>query len=191
MIGASLAGQALFAYAPEAEPGTPRGVEAAAGPAACAGCARQHQRTRPASSSRWDSKSWRGILKFIDADLPRALRVARRPAHSRRPGGLPPPKASHAIKGYIDYLEGDLAPKAKASFRLGREKFEKKLRFEEGITFTADRLLAIALRELHEVQEDSAPSPAGCAAGTSRPAWRAATERHPAAGEVVKAAQDR
>ena len=39
-------------------------------------------------------------------------------------------------------------PKARASFRLGREKFEQKLRLEEGVGLSVDRLLAIAEREL-------------------------------------------
>ena len=51
------------------------------------------------------------------------------------------------------HLETEVAPKARASFRLGRDKFEQKLRLEEGITIPVDRLLAIATRELHETQE--------------------------------------
>jgi hypothetical protein len=46
-------------------------------------------------------------------------------------------EASTAIKAYIDYLESDLARAPRPSFRLGRDKFEKKLRLDEGISFTA------------------------------------------------------
>jgi len=43
-----------------------------------------------------------------------------------------------------------IAPRARASFRLGREKFEQKLKFEEGLAIPVDRLLAIATRELQD-----------------------------------------
>ena len=62
-------------------------------------------------------------------------------------------EATNAIRSYLEFLENDQAPKARSSFRLGRDKFEQKLRLEDGIPMTADRLLAIAEREL-EVADD-------------------------------------
>jgi uncharacterized protein (DUF885 family) len=188
LIGASLAGQALFAYAPEAERArrvvsklrqVPRLVQAA----------RDNIKDTAGIFVKMGLESWRGILKFIDADLPRAF-AALDDLHILGDLADTSSEASQAIKGYSDYLESDLAPRAKASFRLGREKFEKKLRLEEGITFTADRLLAIALRELHEVQEEFRTLASRLRGGDVQAGWRAATEHHPAAGEVVKAAQD-
>jgi uncharacterized protein (DUF885 family) len=187
LIGTSLAGQALFAYAPEAERArrivsklrqVPRLVQAA----------RENIRDAPGIFVKMGLESWRGILKFIDADLPRAF-ASLDDLHILGELADTSAEASNAIKGYIDYLETDLAPRAKASFRLGRERFEKKLRLEEGITFTADRLLAIALRELHEVQEEFRSVASRLPGGDVQAAWRAATERHPAPGEVVKAAE--
>ena len=64
------------------------------------------------------------------------------------------PRRRTAIGGYVEYLETDLAPKARASFRLGRERFEQKLKLEEGVGLSADRLLAIAMRELAATQEE-------------------------------------
>ena len=46
-----------------------------------------------------------------------------------------------------------MGPKARATFRLGRDKFEQKLRLEEGISIPIERLLAIAERELAATQE--------------------------------------
>jgi len=187
LIGTSLAGQALFAYAPEAERArrivsklrqVPRLVQAA----------RENIRDTPGIFVKMGLESWRGILKFIDADLPRAF-ASLDDLHILGDLADTSAEASSAIKGYIEYLETDLAPRAKASFRLGRERFEKKLRLEEGITFTADRLLAIALRELHEVQEEFRTVAGRLPGGDVQTAWRAATQRHPAPGEVVKAAQ--
>ena len=57
-------------------------------------------------------------------------------------------EASHAIGSYVEYLETEMAPRARASFRLGRERFEQKVRLEEGLSMSADRLLAIAMRGL-------------------------------------------
>src|SRR5258705_3916931 len=188
LIGTSLAGQALFAYAPDVDRArrivsklrqVPRLVQAA----------RDNIKETPGIYVKMGLESWRGILKFIDADLPRAF-ASLDDLHILGDLADPSSEGSTAIKGYSDYLESDLAPKAKASFRLGREKFEKKLRLEEGITFTADRLLAIALRELHEVQEEFRTLASRLRGGDVQAGWRAATEHHPAAGEVVKAAQD-
>jgi len=187
LIGTSLAGQALFAYAPEAERArriasklrqVPRLVQAA----------RDNIKETPGIFVKMGLESWRGILKFIDADLPRAFATLD-DLHILGDLADTSAEASNAIKGYIDYLENDLAPRAKASFRLGRERFEKKLRLEEGITFTADRLLAIALRELHTVQEEFRSVAGRLPGGDVQAAWRAATEQHPGPGEVVKAAQ--
>ena len=187
LIGTSLAGQALFAYAPEAERArriasklrqVPRLVQAA----------RDNIKDTAGIFVKMGLESWRGILKFIDADLPRAFATLD-DLHILGDLADTSAEASNAIKGYIDYLENDLAPRAKASFRLGRERFEKKLRLEEGITFTADRLLAIALRELHTVQEEFRSVAGRLPGGDVQAAWRAATEQHPGPGEVVKAAQ--
>ena len=188
LIGTSLAGQALFAYAPEADRArrivsklrqVPRLVQAA----------RDNIKECPGIFVKMGLESWRGILKFIDADLPRAF-ASLDDLHILGDLADTSAEASASVKAYIDYLENDLAPRAKASFRLGREKFEKKLRLEEGLSFSADRLLAIALRELHEVQEEFRALAAKQYGGDTEAAWRAASVKHPAPGEVVKAAQE-
>ncbi|PCH78968.1 MAG: hypothetical protein COB96_04795 [Planctomycetota bacterium] len=63
-------------------------------------------------------------------------------------------EAVTAIRSYTEYLRHEVAPKARGSFRLGRENFDRKLELEEGVTLGADRLLAIAQRELRETQEE-------------------------------------
>jgi uncharacterized protein (DUF885 family) len=188
LIGTSLAGQALFAYAPEADRArrivsklrqVPRLVLAA----------RDNIKDTPGIFVKTGLESWRGILKFIDADLPRAF-SSLDDLHILGDLADTSAEASTAVKSYIEYLENDLAPRAKASFRLGRDKFEKKLRLEEGITFTADRLLTVALRELHDVQEEFRSLASKLHGNDIQAAWRAATAHHPAPGDVVKAAQE-
>ena len=187
IIGTSLAGQALFAYAPEADRArrivsklrqVPRLVQSA----------RDNIKECPGIFVKTGLESWRGILKFIDTDLPRAF-SSLDDLHILGDLADTSTEASTAVSAYIDYLETDLAPRAKASFRLGRENFEKKLKLEEGITLTADRLLAIALRELHEVQEEFRILAGRLNGGDPGTAWRTAKEQHPAPGEAVKAAQ--
>jgi hypothetical protein len=95
----------------------------------------------------------RGALKFVDDDLPKAF-ASVDDLHLLGDLADAQTEASQAIGAYIQYLETDLAPRARSSFRLGREKFEQKLKLDEGITLSLDRLLAIATRELHATQEE-------------------------------------
>ena len=82
----------------------------------------------------------RGTLRFIETDLPRAfadvddLGLLGDLADAQT-------EAIDALKSYMGYLETDLAPKARASFRLGADRFAAKLGFEEGIDIPLDRLL--------------------------------------------------
>ena len=186
-IGTSLASQALFAYAPEAERArrvvsklrqVPRLVQAA----------RDNIKECPGIFVKIGLETWRGTLKFIETDLPRAF-SGLDDLHILGDLADTATEAAGAITSYIDYLETDLAPRAKASFRLGRENFEQKLRHEEGITLSADRLLAIALRELRDVQEEFRSVAGRLNGGDPMAAWRKAKEQHPEAGKLVAAAQ--
>ena len=107
--------------------------------------------------------------------------MAISPTRRRRP--------ATAIKSYLDYLETDLAPRAKASFRLGRERFERKLKLEDGVELGSDRLLAIALRELAAVQEEFRKVAGRLNGGDPVEAWRSAKEQHPAPGELISVAE--
>jgi len=187
IIGTSLAGQALFAYASEADRArrivsklrqVPRLVQSA----------RDNIKECPGIFVKTGLESWRGILKFIDHDLPRALSTLD-DLHILGDLADTSSEASNAVRAYISHLETDLAPRAKASFRLGRDKFEKKLKLDEGITLSAERLLGIALRELHETQEEFRKVAGRLDSGDPAAAWRAAKQDHPAPGDAVPAAQ--
>ncbi len=186
-LGTGLAGQALFAYAPEAERArrivsklrqAPRLVQAA----------RDNIRDCPGIFVKIGLETWRGVLKFIEADLPRAF-SSLDDLHILGDLADASTEAAEAIGSYVEYLETDLAPRAKGSFRVGRESFERKLKLDEGITMSADRLLAIALRELHEVQEEFRSVAGRVNGGDPIAAWRAAKEQHPEPGQLVVVAQ--
>ena len=187
VLGVSLAGQALFAYAPEAERArrivsklrqVPRLVQAA----------RDSIKDAPGIFVKVGLETWRGALTFIESDLPRAF-SALDDLHILGDLADTSSEAAAAITSYIDYLESDLAPRSKASFRLGRERFEQKLKLEEGITLGSDRLLTIALRELHEVQEEFRAVAGRLNGGDPIEAWRRAKGEHPAPGRLAAVAQ--
>ena len=187
VLGTSLAAQALFTYAPEADRArrvvsklrqVPRLVQAA----------RDNLKDAPGIFVKVGLETWRGALKFIESDLPRAF-SALDDLHILGDLADTSTEAASAISSYIEYLETDLAPRAKASFRLGRERFERKLALEEGITLSAERLLAIALRELHETQEEFRTVAGRLNGGDPIVAWRRAKEEHPAPGALVSVAQ--
>ena len=91
-------------------------------------------------------------------------------------------EAAHAIGSYIQYLDEELSPKARASFRLGREDFERKLKLEEGIPIDADRLLAISLREFSATQDEFRAVAGKLNGADPIAAWRKVKDDHPEPG---------
>ncbi len=97
-------------------------------------------------------ETMRGVLTFIEQDLPRAfsnvddLHLLGELADAQT-------EALQAVGAYVESLEKEIAPRARASFRLGRDKFEQKVKLDEGLSVPTDRLLAIATRELKATQE--------------------------------------
>ncbi len=187
ILASTLVGQTLFAYAPATERARrvlsklrqlPRFLKSA----------RENVKDPPGIYIKVGLETLRGVLKFVESDLPRAFSDVD-DLHLLSDLADASIEAIDALKGYIGYLEQELAPRARASFRLGRQKLEEKLKFEEGIGLSADRLLAIAQRELAATQEEFRRI-AGRLNGTDPiEAWRAAKDRHPQVGRLVGEAQ--
>jgi uncharacterized protein (DUF885 family) len=59
-----------------------------------------------------------------------------------------------ALKGFQRFLESDLLPRANGEWRLGREKFTRKLEMVLDAGITADQVLADAEEEFARVQRD-------------------------------------
>jgi uncharacterized protein (DUF885 family) len=184
LIASSLASQALFTHAPAPERArrvlsklrqTPRLIQAA----------RDNVKEPPGIFVKVGIETMRGAQTFIDHELPRAFADVD-DLHLLGDLADAQTEASHALAAYVEYLETELAPKARASFRLGRDKFEQKLRLEEGISLPIERLLAIAEREL-KATHDAFRSLAGRMNGTDPiEAWARKKADHPAPGELVK-----
>jgi uncharacterized protein (DUF885 family) len=188
VIATSLASQALFAYAPEAERArrivsklrqVPRLVQAA----------RDNVKEAPGIFVKVALETWRGTLSFIERDLPRAF-ANLDDLHILGDLADTSTEAATSIGSYIQYLEDDLAPRAKSSFRLGQDRFERKLKLDDGINLNADRLLTLALRELTAVQEEFRTVAGKLNGGDPEAAWRAAKAQHPEPGKLAAAAQE-
>jgi len=188
LLSTSLAGQILFDYAPLPERArrvlsklrqVPRLMQAA----------RDNIKDPPGIFIKVGLESLRGALRFIEDDLPRAL-GALDDLHVLGDLADASTEASHAIGAYVAHLENDVAPRARGPFRLGRERLQQKLQLEEGISLDADRLLAIAERELHATQEEFRRVASRVDPKDPFGAWARAKSEHPAAGQVVATAQE-
>jgi len=187
ILATSLAGQALFDYAPLAE--RARRVHSKLRQVArFIQSARDNIKDPPGLFVKVGLESMRGTQRFIDEDLPRAFGDLG-DLHLLGDLADASMEASAAIGSYIEYLEKDLAPRSKGSFRLGRQKFEQKMRLDEGITLDADRLLAIAMRELGRTQEEFRRVASRLNGGDPMAAWTKAKQDHPPAGQLVPTAQ--
>jgi uncharacterized protein (DUF885 family) len=188
IVATSLAGQALFDYAPIAERArrivsklrqVPRLMQAA----------RDNIKDPAGIFLKVGLESLRGTLRFINDDLPRAFGAVD-DLHILGDLADASTEAATAMSASVEYFERDLAPRSKGSFRLGREKFEQKFALDEGLTHTADRLLTIALRELGHAQEEFRRVAPRLNGGDPLAAWRRAKAEHPPAGQLVAVARE-
>ena len=188
ILASSLAGQALFAYAPAAERArrvlsklrqAPRFIQAA----------RDNLKDPPGIFIKVGIETVRGALTFIERDLPRAF-ADLDDLHLLGDLADAQTEAAQAVGSYLAYLENEVAPKARASFRLGRDKFEQKLRLDEGITIPVDKLLAIATRELAETQDAFKKLAGRINGGDPLETWARTKADHPGPGELVKVGRE-
>ncbi|PYK01063.1 MAG: DUF885 domain-containing protein [Verrucomicrobia bacterium] len=57
------------------------------------------------------------------------------------------------LRSYVTWLKGEKLPKAHTHYALGREKFQKMLRYGELIDLAPERILEIGMRELRREQQ--------------------------------------
>jgi uncharacterized protein (DUF885 family) len=187
LLSSSLAAQVLFTYASEEERArrvhaklrqVPRLLQAA----------RENVREPAGLFVKVAIETLRGVRTFVTDDLPRAfmalddIRLLSDLADASM-------EAGQAIDAYVNYLETEVAPRTKGSFRLGQARFEQKLRLDEGLNLAGDRLLGIAMRELQETQEEFRKAAARLNGGDPVEAWRRAKQDHPKPGELIDAAR--
>ena len=183
IIATSLACQALFTHAPASERArrvlsklrqTPRLIQAA----------RDNVKDPPGIFVKVGIETMRGVLTFIEQDLPRAFSNVD-DLHLLGDLADAQTEALQAVGAYVESLEKEIAPRARASFRLGREKFEQKVKLDEGLSVPVDRLLAIATRELKATQEAFKRVAGRMNGGDPLETWARTKAGHPAPGELV------
>lgn len=187
-LATSLASQVLFQYAPISERAR-RIVSKLRQVPALITAARANVKEPPGLFVKTALETLRGLLTFLDVDLPRAcgaiddLSLLGDLADAST-------EASKAIADYVEYLDKEVAPKARASFRLGESLFAQKLHTDEGIDVPLPQLLDIGMRELRSTQEAfrTAAGKIGGKNGDPDEAWRKLKESHPAAGQLVNEA---
>ena len=128
-------------------------------------------------------------MAFIDTDLPRAFSNVD-DIHLLGDLDDACKEATQTIGAYVDELANDILPKAKGTFRLGRDRFEQKLRLEEGITLPVEKLLAIATRELAATQEEFRTLAGRLNGSDPIEAWRKAKQKHPQPGTLISTARE-
>jgi uncharacterized protein (DUF885 family) len=184
LLASSLAGQTLFSHASAPERArrvlsklrqTHRLIQAA----------RDNIKEPPGIFVKVGIETMRGALTFIEDELPRAFADVD-DLHLLGDLADAQTEAAHAVGEYIQYLETEVAPKARASFRLGRDKFEQKIRLEEGLALPVDRLQAIAMRELRSTQEAFKALAGRMNGGDPLETWAKTKGQHPRPGELVE-----
>lgn len=183
IVATSLAGQVFFDYAPAAERARrlnsklrqiPRFFQSA----------RDNIKDPPGIFVKIALETLRGTIRFIEEDLPVAL-SAIDDLHLLGDLADACQEASTAMRGYADYLENDLGPRSRGSFRLGKDVFEQRLHFGEGLAIDSGKLLDIAMRELRSTQEEFRRAASRGDAGDPIGTWRRIKGEHPEAGELV------
>jgi uncharacterized protein (DUF885 family) len=61
-----------------------------------------------------------------------------------------------ALKSYANWMKTDLLPRSNGDYKLGTDTFEKKLSYDEMVDLPLDRLLDIAMDDLHKNQAEAA-----------------------------------
>jgi uncharacterized protein (DUF885 family) len=186
ILAASLATQVLFDYAP-AEERARRVLSKLRQAPKLMQAARDNVKEPPGIFVKSSLDAMKGMLRFVEVDLPKAfmdvddLGLLGDLADAQT-------EAIDAITSYITHLDTELAPKARASFRLGAEKFARKIRLDDGVDVTVEKLLDIGLREMNRLQEEFRKAAGRVEPGDAVDVWKRVKERQFAPGGVVETA---
>lgn len=150
--------------------------------------ARANIRKPPAVFLKVAIDAFKGTLGFIQSDLPKAFASVKDPKLQSE-FKKSTKTAAEAVAKYVKHLQG-IRPGPAAPFAIGKENYEAKLKYEEGIDVPVDTLLKIAERELSKTQEQFRQT-AGLIDRKRDPlaVWAAVQRDHPKAGALVEEAQ--
>ncbi|WP_223759002.1 DUF885 domain-containing protein [Myxococcus sp. RHSTA-1-4] len=135
----------------------------------------------------------RGTVAYLRTDLPQALEAqgfSRVDAAERDAFTQAREEAALKVEGFVTWLEEELLPRADGDFRLGRERFEKKLALEEHVTLSADQLRDINERAIREYKAWVAREAAKVdPKATPEQVMAALVKDHPKAEELIPTAR--
>jgi len=118
--------------------------------------ARKNLRDVPAEWTELAIKSTRGHLRFLEQEVPAALRtqgLERLPPELRARWAMARQDALRDLQGFAVWLEQVLLPRSDGDFRLGREVYERKLLYEEHVSLSIDDLVEMNERAIREYGE--------------------------------------
>src|SRR6185295_14655854 len=133
-------------------------------------------------------ESFKGTLGFVQADLPAAF-ASVKDAKLQSEFKKSTKTAADAIAKYIKHLE-NIKPDPAASFAIGKENYQAKLKYDEGLDIPVATLLKIANRELAKTQDEFKKT--ALQIDPKRDAlsvWADVQRDHPKAGALVEEAQ--
>ncbi len=93
----------------------------------------------------------KGSASFLGTDLPIALKDIKNDSLMKAFNEANK-KAIDAINDYASFLEKEKLPKANNKYAIGKANYQKMLLYGEGITMSADDILAIGMKELAKEQ---------------------------------------
>jgi len=149
--------------------------------------ARANVRNAPAVYLKVAIEGFQGTLNFVQTDLPKAfapVKDAKLQADFKKSTKA----AAEALAKYLKHLQ-ETKPDPAATFAIGKENYEAKLRYDEGIDIPVDTLLKIAKRELTKTQDEFRKTAARIDAKRDAQAvWADIQRDHPKAGTLVEEA---
>ena len=150
--------------------------------------ARANVRKPPAVFLKVAIDSFKGTLAFIQTEVPKVFAsVKDKKLQSELKTSTK--IAADAIARYIKQLQGT-KPDPGAAFAIGKQNYEAKLKYDEGIEVPIGTLLKIGLRELSKTQQEFRATAARIDRRRNElDVWADVQRDHPKAGSLVAEAQ--
>jgi uncharacterized protein (DUF885 family) len=96
-----------------------------------------------------------GLISFFEKDVPAAF-VDADDAQAKAEFAKTNAAVIQSLKEYAAWMKSDLLPRSNGDYRLGSDTFAKKLAYDEMVDIPLDRLLQIAMNDLHRNQAEFA-----------------------------------
>ena len=96
-----------------------------------------------------------GLISFFQSDVPTAFKDAD-DAAAKADFARTNAAVIQSLKDYGAWMKSDLLPRSNGDYRLGADIYRKKLAYDEMVDVPLDRLLQVALDDLHRNQAEFA-----------------------------------